>query len=110
MIYDCAKLIHDWKKIEWYDGRQAGKWECECFDYSEEYLRIMKKMADTYGIKYEDKLEDNFDEEYWEKELEKDKYKAMDELGFDLKQAVEEKIRNEIREFMDEHLEGKVMI
>ena len=88
------QLLKDLAEINYIVGRHSGAWETlndrEAFAF--ECLEEIMKYARTYEIPFKENIKDNFFESDWQDHLIFGIEYAYDELLFELKEKIEEKI------------------
>ena len=97
---EIGTLLRNLQDINYEQGRFSGKWSV-CQDKEElslQYLEKMQDYADTYNIPYNKTLKHNFSKEEWEEYEDYGIEYAREELGYHLKEKVENQILSEIME------------
>lgn len=100
---DLLFLIRELANLNYIEGRHSGKWDyCEDKEtVGDEYLEEIFPFAREYGVPFDYDLKNNFEEEEWKEYGKMNIGYAMDYLGHELKESIEERIISKIFEKLE---------
>lgn len=97
---DKETLIRELARLNYCQGRHSGIWDSvddrETFSFR--YLEKMMEYAREHDVPFKENIKDNFFESDWKDHMDNGIEYAYDELGYELKEKVEEKIIQKIME------------